>query len=211
MLPLTRLLSRVNEVTDIDPLYAGCLVSSAYYARKDADGPWGLVPAGRIWKGAQEQLIQRLVAVEMQADPVWARHGVRVLGDRRGDLAVVAPNPLTAGQYFSAASHAFWSRNYRAADEALALATLDWPDNLVYRYWRVLCQLAEGDQAGADERLSKTINGFNVQPYSQGHTEVLRSIYRIQGPLRYALIEAETKAMVSRTSGGTRRPSWTMN
>jgi hypothetical protein len=211
MLPLSQLLSRVNDVTDLDPLYAGCLVSSAYYARKDADGDWRLVPVGRIWKGAQEQLIQRLVAVEMQADPAWARHGVRVLGDLKGDLAVVASNPIAAAQYFSAASHAFWGRNYRAADEALALATLDWPDNLIYRYWRVLCQLAEGDQSGAEVRLEKTVNGFNVQRYSQGHVEVLRSIYRIQGPLRYALIEAETKAMVGRTSGGTRRPSWTMN
>jgi hypothetical protein len=91
--------------------------------------------------------------------------------------------------------HHFWAGDYAGADLRLAVASLNDPDNIVYRYWRVIGGLATGDEANAKERLRRTIVGFDVRQRSPEHAEVLRTIYRIQGPLRMALIEAERQAM----------------
>jgi hypothetical protein len=105
-----------------------------------------------------------------------------------------------AAHYFSEGMHRFWRGDYKGADDALALATLEWPDNVVYRYWRVLAELASGDDSAGERRLAKTIAGFRVQRNSMAHVEVMRSIYRVQGPLRYSLMRAEDKAMVGLTT-----------
>jgi hypothetical protein len=200
MLPLASLIQRINEEMDVDPGFAGCLVTSAFYARADNEGPWKLVPQGRLWKASQEPLVHALVRHQMEADPSWARHRVGEAGERIGALAVAAPNPAMAAHYFSEGMHRFWKGDYQGADDALALATLEWPDNVVYRYWRVLAELASGDDAAGERRLAKTIAGFRVQRNSIAHVEVMRSIYRVQGPLRYSLMRAEDKAMVGLTT-----------
>jgi hypothetical protein len=96
----------------------------------------------------------------------------------------------------------FWNMNYADADQLLALASIEDPKNVVYRYWRVIGELARNDQDQAERRLQKTVDGFRVRPHSRDHAEVMRSIYRIQGPLRSALIDAENKAMMRGTVAG---------
>jgi hypothetical protein len=95
--------------------------------------------------------------------------------------------------------------DYDASDRLLALASTEDPLNVVYRYWRVIGDLAEGDQGLAESRLQKTMDGFGVWANSRQHVAVMREIYRIQGPLRQALIQAERKAMITRTAGTGRK------
>jgi hypothetical protein len=200
MLPLTALLQEINRITDLDPAFAGCIVSSASYRFNTDDDRWYLVPRGRLWKAEQNALVVDLCKRVMKSQPEWGKQGVGVFENATGELDIDRPNPAVAAHYFSNAMHMFWQGDYRGADDTLALASLDAPDNVVYRYWRVIAELAEGNQKLAEERLRRTISGFDVQRHSLAHLEVMRSIYRIQGPLRLALIRAEDKAMVARTT-----------
>jgi hypothetical protein len=210
-LPLTGLIQDVNEQADLDPAYAGCLVSAAFYERSPDDLSWQLVPEGRLWRANQAQPLHDLVRENMAAEPAWAVNAVGMSAKASGELELVAPNPGYAAHHFSEAMKRFWSGDYRGASDELRLASLDWPDNLVYRYWRVLAELADGDQSAGETRLARTIAGFGLQRHSRAHLEVLRSIYRVQGPLRYALMRAEDKAMVGLTTGGGVVPPWGLN
>ncbi len=211
MLPLTGLIQDVNEQADLDPAYAGCLVSSAFYVRSPDDRSWQLVPEGRLWRANQAQPLHELLRDTMAAEPAWAVNGVGMSAKASRELEFVAPNPGYAAHHFSEAMKRFWNGDYRGASDELRLASLDWPDNMVYRYWRVLAELADGDQSAGETRLARTIAGFGLQRHSRAHLEVLRSIYRIQGPLRYALMRAEDKAMVGLTTGGGAVPPWGLN
>lgn len=210
-LPLTELIQDVNRQADLDPAYAGCLVSEAFYVRGLDGRSWQLVPEGRLWRGNQAQPLHDLVRDTMAAKTAWVGNGVGMAAKASGELELVAPNPGYAAHHFSEAMKRFWSGDYRGASDMLRLASLDWPDNIVYRYWRVLAELAGGDQSAGETRLASTIAGFGLQRHSQAHREVLRSIYRIQGPLRFALMRAEDKAMIGLTTGGGAVPPWGLN
>lgn len=200
-LPLTQLLSALQHTIDIDPQFAGCTLSLGMYAYNDEDSSFDLVLQGRIWKAEQSELIADLCRRLMNKDAVWELADIQLQDAGRDELVISPASPAQAANYYSEAMHHFWKMDYRLADRMLALASLEDPTNVVYRYWRVIGDLAEGNQGLAEIRLKKTIDGFNIHQNSRQHVEVLRAIYRIQGPLRHALLAAERKAMVSRTTG----------
>jgi hypothetical protein len=200
-LPLSQLIGRLQQVIDIEPRFAGCAVSLATFAFNDADDSFDLVLHGRVWKEQQAELIAQMCRGLMKNDPVWDRAGVQLLTAGHDRLVVVPDSPATGARYYSAAMHHFWKKDYESADRLLALASVEDPRNVVYRYWRVIGDLAEGEQGMAETRLKKTIEGFDVRPYSHQHVAVMRAIYRIQGPLRHALIDAERRALITSTAG----------
>jgi hypothetical protein len=195
-LPLSSLISEMRRVMDVDPAFAGCVIASVAYvpASTDAEQQFDLLLQGRVWKKAQVERIVELCGTLLAADPAWSatRAGVSVECDRT--LAVVPPEPTIAARQYSDAMHHFWAGDYAGADQRLAMASLEDPANIVYRYWRVIGGLAAGDDVVAEDRLRQTIIGFDVRPGSVEHSAVMRSIYRIQGPLRMSLVAAERRA-----------------
>ncbi len=203
-LPLSTLLGELRRIIDIEPAFAGCAIDSAAYIvpRKEAEPRFDLLLSGRVWKQEQIEALHDLCGRLMARDPAWQAAGVGVSPQCADTLAVVAPNPARAAFHYSDAMHHFWARDYGNADRLLAAASLDDPPNLVYRYWRVLAGLASGDDVQAEERLQRTIAGFKVRQQSTEYVEVLRAIYRIQGPLRMSLLAAERRAMRAATLHG---------
>jgi hypothetical protein len=196
-LPLSAVVNEMRRVMDMDPAFAGCMIDSAAYvpAGRDAEQRFDVLLKGRIWKKAQAERIVGLCGALLSRDPVWDATQAGVSVESAKTLRLVPPNPAIAATQYSDAMHHFWAGDYAGADLRLAVASLNDPDNIVYRYWRVIGGLATGDEANAKERLRRTIVGFDVRQRSPEHAEVLRTIYRIQGPLRMALIEAERQAM----------------
>ena len=203
-LPLTELLEDLRGEIDIDPRFAGCVLEGATYLYNDDDDSFDLVLHGRVWKERQIEFIAGLCRQFMAMDPIWESAGVQVQTPRDDGLEVVNESPGQAAVYYSEAMHHFWKREYEEADRLLALASVEDPKNVVYRYWRVIGELSRGDSALAETRLQKTIDGYGLRRNSQAHVEVMRAIYRIQGPLRHTLIAAENRAMMRRTVAGSR-------
>jgi hypothetical protein len=196
-LPLSALVDEMRRVMDMDPAFAGCMLESVAYvpAGRDAEQRFDVILQGRIWKKAQAERIVGLCGALLSRDPAWDATQAGVSVESAKTLRLVPPDPAIAATEYSDAMHHFWAGDYAGADVRLAVASLNDPDNIVYRYWRVIGGLATGDEANAEERLRRTIVGFGVRQRSPEHVEVLRTIYRIQGPLRMALIEAERRAM----------------
>jgi hypothetical protein len=201
-LPLSELVDALKREIDIEPRFAGCSLAGATYRYNEDDDSFDLVLHGRVWKEAQVDFIAELCREYMGRDPVWEAAGVQLQTPRDDGLVVVPESPRQAAVYYSQAMHHFWKMEYDEADRLLSLATVEDPKNVVYRYWRVLGELSRGDSAAGERRLQKTIDGYRVRKYSQAHVDVMRSIYRIQGPLRLRLIDAENKAMMRTTVSG---------
>ncbi len=198
-LPLSSLLAQLRRTIDMDPAFAGCRIDRALYVvqQLEAQPRFDLLLRGRVWKAAQVEAIHDLCMSLMTSESAWNNAGVGVAPESGKALKVVAPDPRFAAATYSTAMHSFWARDYAEADRLLAIASVDDPTNLVYRYWRVIGGLASGDEVQAEERLMRTIHGFRVQQRSSEYIEVLRAIYRIQGPLRLSLIAAERRAMAA--------------
>lgn len=198
-LPLSDLVNSINDIMDVDPKFAGCCVSTAYYTLA-ADGmSWELVPAGRIWKDNQRESILNLFAAETLRSEEWSKGGITIAAPSAVGLVSVKPNHEMAAQYYSDALKAFWENRYFEAGENLALASLEHPDNLSYRYWRILTELADNQDNAAQARLAATIDGFAMQRPSWHDPDLMLSIYRVQGPLRRSLIDAERQVLTHRT------------
>lgn len=202
-LPLSQLVAEMRRVIDIDPAFAGCAIESVVFvpAGADAEQRFDILLQGRIWKKQQLERLVELCGRLLSIDPVWAATRVGISVGCAKSLVVVPPNADTAAVHYADAMHYFWAGDYANADRRLAVASLDDPDNIVYRYWRVIGGLASGDEVGAEDRLRRTIIGFGVRQKSAEYIEVLRAIYRIQGPLRMALIAAERRAMIDASLG----------
>jgi hypothetical protein len=198
-LPLSSLLAALRRIIDMEPEFAGCSIDSAFYlAPAPAAAPqFDLVLQGRVWRKSQVEAIHDLCARLMAEDPAWQSARVGVSSDCAKTLIERKPDADLAATCYGDAIQRFWARDYAEADRLLALASLDAPANITYRYWRVLAGLASGNEAEAEERLRRTIHGFDVRQRSTEYVEMLRSIYRVQGPLRFSLMAAESRAMIS--------------
>jgi hypothetical protein len=202
VLPLSDLLDVLKREIDIEPRFAGCSIVDASYRFNEDDDSFDLVLHGRVWQERQIELVAEACRRLMAEQPAWDAADVQLTTAGDDGLVVVPPSPQQASIYYGQAMNHFWNMNYADADQLLALASIEDPKNVVYRYWRVIGELARNDQDQAERRLQKTVDGFRVRPHSRDHAEVMRSIYRIQGPLRSALIDAENKAMMRGTVAG---------
>lgn len=196
-LPLSSLRDEMRRIMDLEPAFAGCAIDSLAYvpAGADADQRFEILLHGRVWRDSQIGRIADLCNKLLAADPIWAATRTTVSPESGETLVAIPPNPAMAATQYSDAMHLFWAGDYAGADRRLAIASLDDPSNIVYRYWRVIGALASGDETGAEDRLRRTIVGFGLRPGSREYVEILRAIYRIQGPLRTSLISAERRVM----------------
>lgn len=203
ILPLSELLDTLRYEIDIEPRFAGCSLAGATYRFNKDDASFDLVLHGRVWRPQQADAIAAFCRQLMADSPVWEAADVQLHTADNESFATVSESPVQGAMYYSQAMHPFWKGDYASADHLLSLASIEDPQNVLYRYWRVIGELARGDQSAAEKRLQKTIEGFQVRKNTQTYLDVLRAIYRVQGPLRQQLMAAENKAMIhaTRTAG----------
>lgn len=198
-IPVAELLDRLQQAIDINPRFAGCWVSHVSLTHNAGDGGIDVCLHGRVWQPSQVELLADHARGLMQEVVAWQAASAKLQTANREDLVVVPESPDLAARYYGEAMHHFYAREYEAADKLLALASIEDPRNVLYRYWRVIGKLAGGDQHAAEDRLRQTVEGFGIQPNSREHVGVMRAIYRIQGPLRHELIAMERRVMTMGT------------
>jgi hypothetical protein len=201
-LPLSDLLDTLRTEVDIDPEFAGCSVFGANYQYNADDESFDLVLTGRVWMPRQADAIAALCRQLMAQSTSWEAAGVQLNTADEGNFTITQGSPEQAAIAYAEAMRYFWKGNYESADEWLSIASIEDPRRLIYRYWRIIGELAVGKQAAAERRLEKTMNGFEVRPYTRAYVDVLRTIYRVQGPLRQRLVAAELKVLAQSVRPG---------
>ncbi len=212
LFPFSRLMAELELAVETDPALGGCQVAEGYYAA-DPNQPGGLnlVLRGRIAKEGQEVAIESLCGRLMRRNPVWVRgepegaeqanqSGFIALSvtPKSTELAVVEPSEAQGRWFYAAGLRHFWKQQYAKAAQSFHQASLESPRTLTYHYWWILTDLASGRNELALRRMRTVARRFREADFDHQSPEyrlIVRSLERVQGPLRQELQQLETRAL----------------
>ncbi len=208
--PYSELMAELQVRVETDPLLGGCAIAAGYYAPDTGEADkLDLVLRGRIAKEAQTVEIERLCGHLMRGDAAWLKlsadggespeaEAALAISPKTSELSVVEPSDAHGRAFYADGLNAFWKRQYTQAARSFRLAALESPRKLVYYYWWTLADLAGGDASMAGRRMRMVTRRFRESNFDRQSTEyrdVVRSLERVQGPLRRALLELESRAL----------------
>lgn len=197
VVPFESLVSRLKSEIDISPEYRGCWIQDARFKWQENSDLPVLELKGRVWKAEQAAKILNLCDKVMAQSARWRDSGLTIEQDPQG-LAVLYGSEADEITYYSYALESFWKRDYQQADYYFALANLEDPQNYLYGYWRVIAEIASNETSRAEKRLQLLTDYYQIVKGSREYSKVLKEIWRIQGPLRAALLESEKKIFLER-------------
>lgn len=209
--PFSELLATLELTIETDPALAGCEVTGGYYA-PDENNPeqLRLVLSGRRAKDGQDVEIEKLSGSLMRHDPRWLRAnaaGQAALAATpvTSQLAQVAPSEANGRWFYADGLRHFWKGRFTEAARSFHQATLEAPRVLKYHYWWILADLQQGKRRLAKRRMAMIAGRFREEDFdhqSADYRIVLRSLERVQGPLRQELDGLERQALFGPTQLG---------
>jgi hypothetical protein len=208
--PFSRLLAELELSIETDATLSGCQVLSGYYAA-DANEPGALnlVLRGRMARDDQDVPIESLCGRLMRRTPAWIKPGAGkpteagaavplAVAPKTTELKVIESSEANGRWFYAAGLRQFWRMDYARAARSFHHATLEWPRKLEYHYWWILSDLAQGKPQLARRRMDMVVRRFREEDFDHQSPEyklVVRSLERVQGPLRQALQRLETHAL----------------
>lgn len=217
--PFSELLAKLQLAVETETRLGGCQISGGYYAA-DANEPGklNLVLQGRIAQEGQDVEIEALCGRIMRAQPAWVKLGggpapadnaadfiPLAITPKSAELKVVEPSEANGRWFYGAGLRHFWRGDYPQAIQSFRQAALESPRKLQYCYWWILSDLAVGDKALARRRMETAVRRFRDSDFDRQSPEylaVVRSLERIQGPLRRQLLKLETEALLLDSRAG---------
>lgn len=216
--PFFRLLNELELAVETDSQLSGCQVTGGYYAADPNDpSSLNLILRGRIARDEQDEEIEKLCGALMRRNRAWVNRaagkplapgGVIPLAmipktngqTARGkpELPVVEPSEGNSRWFYAAGLRQFWRMDYEGAARSFHQATLEWPRKLEYHYWWIVADLARGRSQLARRRMDMVVRRFRAEDFDHQTPEyrlVIRSLERVQGPLRQSLQRLETEAL----------------
>jgi hypothetical protein len=193
-LPVSELLSELQERMDLEPKFAAASISGVYFAESKTGGSLNLVLCGRVTDESKVEQIERVCAELMARNPAWSHAGIHPSTHSKDDLVVVSASKAKASMLFGEGLRNTWKFQYQDASRAFQQATFESPLNLQYHYWRVVSDLSLGNRQRAAMRMENVVRAFGIEEMSQQRPVIYRSLERIQGPMRHELAEIEIQA-----------------
>lgn len=220
--PFSELMAELRLAVETEPKLGGCMISGGYYAPDENEpGNLNLVLQGRIAQEGQDVEIESLCGRIMRAEPAWVKlagtssEAGRAAGGadfiplvvtpKSAQLKVVVPSEANGRWFYGAGLRHFWRADYLAAIDSFREASLESPRKLQYYYWWILSDLANGDESLARRRMSTAVRRFRDSDFDRQSPEylaVVRSLERVQGPLRRHLLNLETEALLRDSRAG---------
>lgn len=223
--PFFRLLHELQLAVEMDPRLSGCQIRGGYYAADPNDpASLNLVLRGRIARDEQDEEIEKLCGALMRRNPAWVKREagkplspgglvpLAVIPKTNGktargeaELPVVEPSEGNGRWFYAAGLRQFWRMDYERAARSFQQSALEWPRKLEYHYWWIVADLARGQSQLARRRMEMVVRRFRAEDFDHQTPEyrlVIRSLARVQGPLRQALQRLETEALFGGTQLG---------
>ena len=215
--PFSRLLAELELSVETDPTLSGCQITGGYYAADpDQPGALNLVLQGRMARADQDVPIESLCGRLMRRQPAWIKPSAGkaaetsaaaglAIAPRTTELKVVESSEPNGRWFYAAGLRQFWRMDYARAARSFHQASLEWPRKLEYHYWWILADLAQGKSRLARRRMDMVVRRFHEEDFDHQSPEyrlVVRSLERVQGPLRQALQRLETQALFGNSQLG---------
>ena len=204
-LPFRELLTQLQDAIELQPLFGGAAVEDAYYV-PGPDETLFVNLIGRVANDEQRtemitacnELLRRLFGplterVQLaKADPPQ---------DRFTGVRLVEPSEQMAAYVYDLGVAAFVRREYSQAYCYFTRARLDAPLVVELQYWRIVALIGIGNDERAALLLEDIIERTGLG--GPGFTDILRSLERVQGPIRQRLVSMRNYLL---TKCGT--PPW---
>jgi hypothetical protein len=215
--PFSALLGELELAIETEPTLSGCQITGGYYAADPNEpGALNLVLRGRIAREDQDVEIEGLCGRLMRRNPAWIKAGNGRRGEpganvplaiapKTTELKVVEPSESNGRWFYAAGLRHFWKQDYARAARAFHQATLESPRTLQYHYWWILADLGQGRKQLARRRMDMVARRFREEDFDHQSPEyrlVVRSLERVQGPLRQSLQRLETQALFGNSQLG---------
>lgn len=181
------LLRRVQDRVELDPDLSGALVLNATVSEAAEGDRWIMRVRGKVAGDDQLQLLLAQFEEIMGDKAEWAHVAVEL-----DHVALVAPSAEFAQQYYTMGLQSFWSGDYVNADFEFMRALAEAPQTATLMYWRVLCALALDERVRAEEKLRPLLQ---ANPRGSLSPTIAEELWRVQGPLRSRLMEAEKRVL----------------
>ena len=220
--PFSALLTELRLAVETEPRLGGCMIVDAHYAL-DANDPskLNMMLRGRIAKEGQDVEIEALCGRLMREDPAWVKRAAAgeaaapnppeadfiplAISPQSAELHVVEPSEANGRWFYGAGMNHFWRGEYAQASQSFRQAALESPRKLQYCYWWIVSDLAWGDLQLARRRMATAVERFRDSDFDRQSPEylaVVRSLERVQGPLRRQLLKLETEALLRDARAG---------
>jgi hypothetical protein len=215
--PFARLLADLELAIETDPTLSGCQITGGYFAADPNEpGALNLVLRGRIAREEQDAEIEGLCGRLMRREPAWIKtsNGKRgepganiplAIAPKTTELKVMEPSEANGRWFYAAGLRHFWKLDYARAARSFHQATLESPRTLQYHYWWILADLGQGKAQLARRRMDMVARRFREEDFDHQSPEyrlVVRSLERVQGPLRQSLQRLETQALFGNSQLG---------
>jgi tetratricopeptide (TPR) repeat protein len=186
---LKELLIQVQESAEANPKLLGVYVSGGKFVALANMPGEELQLAGKLRDPAQSQELISLVNEAMGSDPYW-REGEGPLVVSTANMRIAPGSLQLANQFYALGLEYFWRGQYPEADKAFSQAVSESPQDDVFRYWRVVCALAQNQEDRAKQKLAPLMETNTLG----SRTPVIATAFeRLQGPLRQRLVVMENE------------------
>ena len=207
--PFDRLLADLELAVETDPKLGGCQITGGYYAPDENEpGALNLMLRGRLATEDNDVAIEALCGRLMRRHPAWVKPGAGQ-GDKASQaplavtpntkkLTTVEPSEANGRWFYAAGLRHFWKLDYARGAKFFHQASLESPRKLQYHYWWILSDLAQGKNQLARRRMDMIVRRFREEDFDHQSPEyrlVVRSLERVQGPLRHELQRLETQSL----------------
>jgi len=177
---------------ELDPRLGGVLLSDAKLERT-AGQPVVLQLSGRVLTEDQIPIVQTVVTNTIPVTPGWQTADEIVVNVEQ--LLPSPPTQMFADRYYSLGLEYFWQGDYANADIAFMKALAEAPSREILRYWRVLTAIALGEDDRAEARLVPLLRR---NPLGAEGPVIAGALERVQGPVRWKLMELEKNVLMTR-------------
>jgi hypothetical protein len=215
-------LAELRVSVETDSHLGGCMILDGYLAADENDpSKLNLMLRGRIAKEGQDVEIEALCGRLMRAEPAWVKPSAAdevsapnppdadfiplAVSPKSAELSVVEPSEANGRWFYGAGMNHFWRGEYAQASQSFRQAALESPRKLQYHYWWTLSDLAQGNAQLARRRMAAAVERFREADFDRQSPEyltVVRSLERVQGPLRRQLLKLETEALLRDSRAG---------
>jgi hypothetical protein len=225
--PVSDLVEALQDRVESHPELKDCLITGAWLHRRPpapGEQPRAFDPAteelelvlrGRIGDDRrQPATIAREADRLLTASPAWVKAGAPGglavvpnvnFTDDVGvpELRTVAPNESRGRALYEQGLRHYRSLRFEEAAESFRMASIESPRKLAYRYWNILARLANNERDAAAERMTHVVRIYGVDPASPSpeYRRAIRSLERVQGPLRNDLFAIESAAVFQNAAG----------
>lgn len=190
---LNELIMNVQDRIEADPNLRGVMLTGANFVPKmDAPGE-ELRLQGKVMDPAQRPAVKQMVGQALGDDPYW-REGEGPLEVIAEDMVVSMGSLPLANRYYAQGLEYFWKNQFPEADRAFARALSEAPNDDVFRYWRVVTALAQGQEGRAKAKLLPLMETY---PHGSRTPIISTAFERFQGPLRLQLMNLENEILAT--------------